>query len=162
MKNFEVWAHIQQQQMKFFYSLTALSFAILGLSIQFSPGYGKSWPLVLILSWSILLVSAIIGGWRLIMIPNLHRIDFETQDIKKFISDIQKAESWPGPVIGDIPSPDTKQKAKDNISKAESYKLKQQSRIEWTYYVQIYGFILGVILNLIFISINYLEVKSIL
>ena len=32
MNDFETWVHIQQQQMKFFYSLTAITFTILGLS----------------------------------------------------------------------------------------------------------------------------------
>jgi hypothetical protein len=156
MKKFEVWAHIQQQQMKFYYSLTAISFTILGLSIQFSPKYGNTWPYLLVTSWLILLASSIAGGWRLLIIPNIHRLDFERQNMKKFLKDVEKAENYPGKVIG-IPSEEDKQVAKNNISKVESYKNKQNKKIEYTYYIQVYGFLLGIVLNLIFVSINYLN-----
>lgn len=81
----------------------------------------------------------------------------ESQDSRKFIKDVEKAESWPGPVIGTPPSRESVQQAKDNIEKADSYKEKQEKKVSWTYYIQVYGFVLGVFLNLIFVTVNYLD-----
>lgn len=157
MKDFEVWVHIQNQQMRFFYSLTTLSFTILGLSVQFSPQYGNQCPYLLVFSWFVLVISGFVGGWRLLMIPNLHRLDFESRDTQKYLKDVEKIENWPGPVIGTPPSVENVNLAKQNIEKSELYKKKQQKSVEWTYYVQIYGFILGIFLNLLFVTINYLN-----
>lgn len=157
MKDFEVWAHIQNQQMRFFYSLTTLSFTILGLSVQFSPKYGNQCPYLLVSSWFVLVISGFVGGWRLLMIPNLHRLDFESRDIQKYLKDVEKIENWPGIVMGTPPSEENVKLAKENIEKSELYKNKQQKTVEWTYFVQIYGFVLGIFLNLMFVSINYLN-----
>jgi hypothetical protein len=64
--NKDLMKTIIEQDHKFEYSFTTLAFATLALSIQFSPAYGKVWPYLLISAWTLLLISAILSGYRVV------------------------------------------------------------------------------------------------
>jgi hypothetical protein len=80
---YEIWL---SQAEKLDYSLVTLTFAIIALSFQFSPGMGNQWPWVLIVSWCFYLLSTLFGGLRLIRIVTHSRINQQRLQIKEFIS----------------------------------------------------------------------------
>ena len=58
------WSFVMEADRKFEYSFVTLIFTVLALSIQFAPKYGDAWKYLLICSWVLLLISGLIGGYR--------------------------------------------------------------------------------------------------
>jgi hypothetical protein len=103
-----------EQQLKFNYSISALIFGTLALSVQFSPKMGTLFPYLLVLAWFCLVVSAIAAGFILM---RLYTVDALT-DVFNWV-DLQGV-----------------------------YKK--------TFFIRLWGFLVGVVFNLVFAAVNYL------
>ena len=105
-KDYEMDVTNFQRKMEF--SFIGLIFASLALSLQFSPGFGNQYKVILIISWVLYLISIFSGLYRIfngfkitvlnlkVLKGNLSEIKFEeatvkTQGIIAFLSIIQIA-----------------------------------------------------------------------
>jgi len=75
--NNDLWKVLTEQDHKFEYSFTTLCFAILGLSIQFSPNYGRVWAPLLVVAWSFLLLAALLAGYRIVYRIVILKINYQ-------------------------------------------------------------------------------------
>ena len=128
----ELGMELTKQEFKFDYSFTALVFATLALSIQFSPPMGNETQWLLMLSWFFLLVSAILGGLRIINKVYFLHINVVRNEATK---------------NGNVKYVDT----------ANQIMLKTDKKALLFFKFQQWFFLIGVICNLVFAANNYLE-----
>lgn len=117
-------------ELKFEYAFATLSFAILGLSIQFSPSYGTVWPLWLISSWLLLLVASLMACYRIVYRTVSLNINFL----------LNRHLSQNG-------AQNTQLRVKfDALSR----------RLKIIFDISVFFFIAGIASNFVFVSVNYL------
>lgn len=92
----ELLLYIKSKQDKFDYAFLVLIFASFALSIQFSPTHGFRELPILFISWIFYLLSGLIGGWRMMMAPQIDSVNRYVNLIKKSVRDrsatIQRAD----------------------------------------------------------------------
>lgn len=123
-----------KENLKFDYTFTTLIFATLGLSIQFSPkiGTGNEWPYLLIAAWIILLVSAFTGGFRLLKLQYLYQLDAQTSAYVRSGNDL-------------------------GTKKGRTLIAKEDAALKPLIYIRLWGYLIGISLNLAFAIVNYLH-----
>lgn len=163
-----LWQVIEEQDQKFGYAFATLCFAILGLSIQFSPNYGKIWAPLLVAAWSLLLTSALIAGYRIVYRVVAMKINYQMNKGENYIThakqilNVKKVNPYQKvirPDGSDLPIPELQGGLADAeklvAEGAASFK-KLDSRLSTLYWVQIGAFLCGLICNFVFVSVNYL------
>lgn len=147
------------------HNLALLCFSTLALSIQFSTTHGSEDLYILFFSWFLLLLSCICGGWVVLKLPIFYRINsgvlkveeylriFNNQDFLNSIREnrafTENNTTW------------TQDKVEETIRKEKEkleFGLKNmddiKSKLGPVTKIQIMAYLLGIILNIIFISIN--------
>jgi len=84
MYAYELW---RKSSDKLDYSLITLGFAVMALSLQFSPAMGAAWPWALIISWVFYLLSVFCGGLRLVRNVTFSRVEYSHTKIKEFMKE---------------------------------------------------------------------------
>lgn len=113
-------------QIKFVYGMISLALGTLALSFQFSTKH-QLHPSILILSWIVLFVSILLGGWRIYILPSVFFLNANMLNNPKFY---QKGAN----------------KIEDISSKAK-----------WVYKLQIILLLWGLFLLGLFTTLNYLK-----
>ena len=131
MEQIELAHWVIRESLKLDYSFTTLIFATLALSIQFSPGMGTIYPLLLIVAWTLLMISALASGYRLMRLQYFYQLDVQvSKAVRKNNLDVVK-------------------KGRELISGENKYLVK-------IYYFRLWTFLLGLLFNLSFAIANYL------
>lgn len=167
-ENIDLWQIIEEQDQKFGYAFATLCFAILGLSIQFSPHYGKAWAPLLVVAWALLLVSALIAGYRIVYRVVAMKINYQMNKGENYkthalqILNVKKVDpdrKVVRPDGSDLPMDELQAGLNDAaklLAEGEVSFNKLDKRLSALYWVQIGAFLSGLICNFIFVSINYL------
>lgn len=159
---------VVEQEQKFDYSFTTLNFGTLALSIQFSPGYGKVAPFLLISAWLAFMISALLAGYRVIYRLVAVKLNYQANRGKEYqthmgqMLNVKRLD--PHRLVTDPFGKPLEMRemesslvdADEHVRKAMSEYEKLEKRLGRTYWVQMGAFLMGLALNLIFVSINYL------
>ncbi len=156
---------------KFEYAFTTFIFASLALSIQFSPAFGVQWKLLLVISWAILFISGLAGGYRLMLLPEFMRLsgvqDYLSKRVKMgdlLLTDPSFVQSVQAGLMID---PDTFQpntmeglkkgyeddKSKLTLCNSEVEKL--EKRLPCAFNIQTWSFLLSYACLAVFVAKNY-------
>ena len=158
-------------------SFTTLCFATLGLSVQFSPGYGHELPWLLVLSWVLLFSSGIIGGSRIFdfnsailanaLKNNLHHnyssyISLRQDPVMNQLKDdsLIPVKYTGGAAVSKIQVLETASKAEQAIEKLDKQMSKYNDGTPFWMFAQITCFAGGVSFNGIFAAYNYLNAAA--
>lgn len=171
--NLEIWKYIKDKQDKFESAFTLLSFATLSLSVQFLSSFGKIAPYLLVISWVVFFVAAFCGAYRLMMSPQLDKIDRARVQINTFVVQ-RKIELQNPDFIAKVkinPPFDsatatrfgldemkaTLKKEEDNLETAEKNLVLLDRKLLCLFYIQVGAYLLASAMTLVFVSINYLS-----
>jgi hypothetical protein len=120
--------HLIKESSKFDYSFTTLIFATLALSIQFSPSMGMNIPWLLIVSWLFYFIAAVAGG-NLI----LRKQVFYRNNYNQLMATTEEDEL-----------------------EAAQIEDRERKKVSFLYILRLWAFLIGVFLNFVFVSVNYL------
>lgn len=157
-------------KLKFEYALCTLTFASLALSVQFSASFGNSYKVLLLISWLLMLIAGIAGGYRLMLLPELLRLSGVQNYLNKRVQMgtlLLKNQSFID-AVGDglMLDPDAfmpnsiDDMKKGHAEDASKLKIanKEISRLEYklpiVFYVQLWGLVASYFVLSFFISIN--------
>lgn len=162
-----------EQLIRFEYRFCGLTFGALALSFQFSPQMGHLCPWFLIGSWMLLLLSGLCGGWRVMKLPIVYRINAGQIIVKNWVSTRKQQMADPNfaggiragtvlssdtgkPLSPDEMSSDLKKEEK-NLAGIDSQFDQLQEKLGVVRWAQIILFVLGLLANGIFVSLNLLD-----
>lgn len=167
------WLYVKNKQDKFDESFTILVFATFALSIQFLPPMGKCLGFLLVISWGCFLIAALCGGYRLMMTPQMDKIDGAKNALETFITtrktELASADFVSAVTAGMATDPKTMApQSIENLKKGleeEERKLRIaqknlddiQRKLPCIFNAQIIFYLSGSLTALIFVSVNYLK-----
>lgn len=172
----EMYKTYSAKSEKFNYTLLSLTFASLALSFQYAPKMGTQWPWALIVAWTLFLLSAICGGWRLAKEVKHARLNYAVLRLESFIRERRQNLENPaflsslqaGNVLDDINgTPMTEAQVRQNL-KEENAKLatgrhNMENAAKWMhelFLLQFWMLILAIGLNGAFAAQNFLYLAS--
>jgi len=165
-----IFLQIRASQEKFDYAFTSLCFASFVLSLNFSPREEATYTIILVSAWGLYLVSALLGGWRLMTSPQVDKINLAKNRIDRFIKDTRA--SFLNPEVVDafkdnrvLNSESGKRLTLDQLSqglKNEEAKLEMATKnlkaldkkMVPAFKAQVVCYCLALVLNVTYLSIN--------
>jgi hypothetical protein len=174
----ELGLRVEQMHQKMDYAFATLTFGTLALSFQFSPSMGTKWPWLLIASWLALIISGLVGGWRITLMPSYYRLNLAANELERYIQGRKtrlgdhsfQTKLRTGKVTdGETGQSFTEDGWKAGIKVGEGKLVlardnmrKIQSKIPWSFRIQAATFGVGIFLNGAFCSVNFLEKSRII
>ncbi len=148
MNEFERYLKQKQDDLEVKFTFVILS--TLALSLQFQADSTKSYKLWLVGSWTLITLSALLSGYRL-----LHTLPFEkhSHDLRQLLIATIGLKRKHSPTTLEIE--DLKQK-KEKISNLRSVVNDIEVKINRNAKPQIICYLLGLLTNLIFVILNFL------
>ena len=177
MPEFDLEDFVSKLSIKFDYAFTSICFGTLALSLQFSPNMGDRLGLFLVVSWLLLLLSGFTGGWRLMTQPTFYRLNLAKNELEEFT--VRRKQQLSDPQFltaleNDLVTIRTTLKALDldSLKKTlgrEEKKLeianhnlaKLGPKFPMVFKVQMWTFLMGISLNMLFCIGNLITSKGI-
>ncbi len=147
----------QKMQERFEFYLIALTFTILGLSIQTATfGAHLTSDILELTSWLLLFISGIVGLSRLEWLPVAYKVHAEIEDIKKEVNDMVQAQEAGQDIVlvkdADVDSMQIQEVINSHNEAITKLQPQLHSTEKWThkkYLIHKWSFVLGVLFLLL-------------
>jgi len=157
-------AQVRELQHKFDYAFVSLTLGTLALSVQFSPRAGTQYAVVLVIAWSLMFISAVIGGYRLVYGPIYLGRKIMSGISKDWVARLSYQRSIGGEVISpETGAPITEERvdakieqhrkiAAEHDKKAEKLQAHFPTLFNW----QVGLHLIAMLMNGFFVAVNFL------
>lgn len=150
---------------KSIHSFTLLGFSSLALSLQFSPGFGRSYVCLLFFSWLLMLISGLAGGWIILKTPIFYRINVSKIRVEEHAKNLNNQQFKLAVSSGNAFTTDGEKWTEELLAstiKIENEKIELgkrnmamiEKRLPFVHNLQSYSFVSGVLLNIVFAMLN--------